>query len=190
MKQWQKNLLWIVGGAILFGVVTNGIFYLVNYYATQTENSTDAPTQVESRTTTKPKPPKEINLSDLVDEQNKLRTAAGAGGLVVSKTLEHAAMLKTNDMVSRNYWGHNVQGESTWQFVAASGYTYQKMGENLAFGQLSARGLAVDWKNSPTHYRNVVDPVFTEIGCYSKNYPSYQSRIDVIVSVCYYGKPY
>jgi uncharacterized protein YkwD len=44
-------------------------------------------------------------------------------------------------------------------------YNYSYAGENLAMGfgkDEKAQNLA--WKNSPTHYANIVKPKFTEVG--------------------------
>src|SRR5690349_13756528 len=71
----------------------------------------------------------------LLDETNQARIDQDRQALKLNTELSKAAQAKANDMVANNYWAHiSPEGKTPWNFVDATGYHYQKAGENLAFG--------------------------------------------------------
>jgi hypothetical protein len=55
-------------------------------------------------------------------------------------------------------------GSTPAQRVAATGYRYQLVGENIASGPQSAAEAVAGWLASPGHCENIMDPRFSESG--------------------------
>jgi uncharacterized protein YkwD len=74
-------------------------------------------------------------------------------------------------MVSHNYFAHEgYDGSTPAQRVAATGYRYQLVGENLASGPESAAEAVAGWLASPGHCENIMDARFSESGvAYASN---------------------
>lgn len=103
--------------------------------------------------------------STLIELTNKDRLAQELPPLTESKTLEAAASLKVNDMVSNNYFSHtSPSGLSPWHWFAVAKYTFLYAGENLAVNLSESSDVEQAWLNSPLHRANVLSPNFTEIG--------------------------
>ena len=68
-------------------------------------------------------------------------------------------------MVSHDYFAHEGHDGSTpAQRVAATGYRYRLVGENLASGPQSAAQAVAGWLASPGHCENIMDARFSESG--------------------------
>jgi uncharacterized protein YkwD len=68
-------------------------------------------------------------------------------------------------MLSHNYFAHEgYDGSTPAQRVAATGYRYQLVGENLASGPESAAEAVAGWLASPGHCENIMDARFSESG--------------------------
>jgi uncharacterized protein YkwD len=82
-----------------------------------------------------------------------------------SALLRRAAEAHTQDMLRHNYFAHEGNDGSTpAQRVAATGYRYQLIGENIAEGPQSAAEAAAGWLASPGHCENIMDARFSESG--------------------------
>lgn len=133
-----------------------------------------------------------MNINRLLDETNGERTRHGASPLRLNAKLYAAAQAKADDMAAKNYWSHYTpSGEAPWVFVINQDYDYQKLGENLATGFLNEKGTINGWMASQGHRRNLLDPVFSEVGFGIANNPNYSSAgggpMTIIVAM--YGKP-
>lgn len=133
-----------------------------------------------------------MNINRLLDETNGERGRNGVSPLKLNSKLYAAAQAKADDMAAKNYWSHYTPtGEAPWVFVAAQDYDYQKLGENLATGFLNEKGTINGWMASEGHRRNLLDPVFSEVGFGIANNPNYSSAgggpMTIIVAM--YGKP-
>jgi len=96
---------------------------------------------------------------------NNIRSNQGLGLLEENSKLNQAAVKKVEDMFINQYFAHvSPQGLGLKDFVNSTSYNYIVIGENLAIGFESASEVVEAWKNSPTHYNNLVDPNFKEIG--------------------------
>lgn len=101
----------------------------------------------------------------LVSYTNQAREKAGVLPLSQSQALSRAAYLKTNDMVNRHYFAHiSPDKKSMIDFLADVDYSYWGAGENLALGFSSAERMFGAWENSASHYANLINPAFTDIG--------------------------
>lgn len=133
-----------------------------------------------------------MNINRLLDETNGERGRHGASPLRLNSKLYAAAQAKADDMAAKNYWSHYTPtGEAPWIFVTTQDYDYQKLGENLATGFLNEKGTIKGWMASEGHRRNLLDPVFSEVGFGIANNPNYSSAgggpMTIIVAM--YGKP-
>ncbi len=97
---------------------------------------------------------------------NQARADAGLSILAHNTTLEAMAGDYACDMITGQFFAHvnPRSGETLEGRVAASGYEYQVVGENLAAGQTTPEQAFDDWMNSPTHRANILDPRFSELG--------------------------
>ncbi len=133
-----------------------------------------------------------MNIERLLEKTNGERTEHGASPLRLNSKLYAAAQAKADDMAAKNYWSHNTPtGDAPWVFVTSQNYDYQKLGENLATGFLDEAGTISGWMASEGHRRNLLDPVFSEVGFGIANSPDYSSAgggpMTIIVAM--YGKP-
>lgn len=97
---------------------------------------------------------------------NNLRASVSAGNLAENSKLNQAAYRKVQDMFLKQYFAHrSPDGLGLDYFARQGGYSgYYVIGENLAVGYDNADGVMVAWQNSPTHYKNLVDTVYRDIG--------------------------
>ena len=96
---------------------------------------------------------------------NDQRSKAGVATLTVDKQLEQAAYTKAQDMIVNQYFAHvSPQGISLANFLKKVGYRYLVAGENLAMGFPDAPSTMKAWEKSPTHFANIIDPDYSQIG--------------------------
>lgn len=106
-----------------------------------------------------------ISASEIRSLTNNLRQTVGLNSLTGNSALARSAQMKAEDMASKSYFAHeNPQGQRLGYWLAVVGYDYQYAGENLAVGFETSGGTMNGWKNSPTHYANIIKPEYTEIG--------------------------
>lgn len=106
-----------------------------------------------------------ISASEIRSLTNDMRVGVGLNSLTGNPALARSAQMKAEDMASKSYFAHeNPQGQRLGYWLAVVGYDYQYAGENLAVGFETSSGTMNGWKNSPTHYANIVKPEYTEIG--------------------------
>lgn len=133
----------------------------------------------------------EMSITTLLDATNQQRAKNGEKPLVLNAKLTNAAQSKANDMTARNYWSHNTpDGHAPWTFIQSADYSYQKAGENLAYGFNSSSETIVGWMNSPTHRENLLDADYTEVGFGFANAKDFNRAGPETVVVAMYGTPY
>ncbi len=133
-----------------------------------------------------------MSTGGLLVGTNAQRTANGVSTLSLNDRLNAAAQAKANDMAARNYWSHNTpEGNPPWVFVSTQGYSYQKLGENLATGFNDEQSTINGWMASPPHRENLLDPSFSEVGFGYANNPDYTAAGGgpMTIVVAYYGQP-
>lgn len=96
---------------------------------------------------------------------NNLRLKVQRDPLAVAAKLNQSADAKAADMARYDYFSHtNPEGHGLAYFLKQAGYQYSVAGENLAMGFSDASSVMKAWERSPTHYSNLIDPDFKEIG--------------------------
>lgn len=131
-----------------------------------------------------------FSSSSLLSSTNALRAENNETGLTLNQDLENAAQAKANDMVAENYWSHDSpSGKTPWDFITASGYSYQLAGENLAYGFSSASNVLNGWMASPDHRANVLDNNYQNVGFGVASSANYQGHGPETVVVAEYAQP-
>jgi uncharacterized protein YkwD len=88
-----------------------------------------------------------------------------AGALRLDTALNAAAREHAQDMLQHGYFDHRGHDGSTpGSRVAAHGFRYQLVGENIAEGPQTPQEVVQGWIDSPGHCQNIMDPRFTEMG--------------------------
>ncbi len=88
-----------------------------------------------------------------------------AAPLHLSAPLTRAAQSHADDMLNKGYFEHSgSDGSTAAQRVAASGYRYRRVGENIALGPENAQEVVHGWLASPGHCQNIMDAAFLDIG--------------------------
>ncbi len=104
-------------------------------------------------------------FSELLTLTNQARQEAGVGALRFSYQLGQAAQRHTQAMGTQNFFSHTGKDNSTFASrIAATGYQYTAIGENLAAGQTTPQSVVQSWLNSPSHKANLLAANFTEVG--------------------------
>jgi uncharacterized protein YkwD len=96
---------------------------------------------------------------------NAERTTRGLPPLTREPRLDAAAQAHSDDMAARGYLAHeSPDGRGPAERVAATGYPYESLSENVASGQLSARLVMDGWMGSRGHCRAILAPDPVELG--------------------------
>jgi uncharacterized protein YkwD len=133
-----------------------------------------------------------MSSGGLLSSTNTARAQSGVASLKLNSKLIAAAQAKAEDMAARNYWSHNTpEGNPPWIFVTNQGYSYQKLGENLATGFSSEQATVDGWMGSAPHRANMLDSAFNEVGFGWANNANYTSAGGgpMTIVVAFYGKP-
>lgn len=100
----------------------------------------------------------------LINEHNRARASAGLEPLTTNDRLMIAAQEHANDMARRRRMSHRgSDGSSPFRRIERAGYSFERAGENVAYGQMSTLALMRDWMRSPGHRRNILG-AFREVG--------------------------
>ncbi len=157
-------------------IVTFGLFsvlFLSNMRATQVLGSSEG-----------------IGNDSLLTATNDIRHAQRRTTLAANSALNRAAQSKANDMVARNYWSHTTpDGKQPWSFIDRTGYTYQVVGENLAYGFSSSDEVIRGWLNSPSHRENLLSSDYSEVGFGIADSDNFNRSGPETVVVAVYAKP-
>ncbi len=100
-----------------------------------------------------------IQLTNQVRQNLKLQP------LTENYILDQVALAKAQDMLTNQYFAHiSPSDKGIDSFLNMFGYHYDLAGENLAMGFSGSADVVNAWIKSKTHYANLTDPNFTEIG--------------------------
>lgn len=103
--------------------------------------------------------------NEIVRMTNELRQSKQVNELSENNKLRSAAYERAEDMFVKQYFAHiSPDGNRFSKWIDESGYYYAVAGENLAMGFVDASGVMEGWKASPTHYDNLIDPDYRDIG--------------------------
>lgn len=132
----------------------------------------------------------DVSASGLLSKTNEERKSDKKPALKLNSELSEAAQTKAKDMVERNYWSHTTpDGKAPWLFIDQAGYSYDKAGENLAYGFSNSANTVYAWMNSSPHRANILDSAFSEVGFGIANSSDYLNQGQQTVIVALYGAP-
>jgi hypothetical protein len=132
----------------------------------------------------------EASITTLLDATNNERTKNDEQPLTLDTQLASAAQAKADDMVRNNYWAHNSpDGKTPWTFITASGYQYQRAGENLAYGFANVNDSIAGWMASPEHRDNLLNGAYRNVGFGIATSPDYVGQGPETIIVAEYAQP-
>lgn len=98
----------------------------------------------------------------LVNEQ---RQQAGLKPVRLNPLLSAAAQAHSQDMALNDFFGHTGSNNSSAATrIAAAGYDYNVIGENIAAGFATPEAAVQAWMDSPGHRANILHPMLEEMG--------------------------
>ena len=130
----------------------------------------------------------------IVMQTNAFRREQRLGEVKPDPKLTEAARAFAAYLARTGRFAHEADGRKPAERIAAAGYKYCQVSENLALNQ-DSRGFTTDrlataavegWKNSPGHRRNMVEPGVVEIGVGVARAPDPAPKF---LSVQLFGRP-
>ncbi len=126
--------------------------------------------------------------SRLVSLINNLRATKDRPALKTQSILNRSAEIKAEDMATQQYFSHTGPGNHDLQyFLKQAGYRYHIAGENLAMGFFNADEVLAAWIKSPTHYKNLIDSDYAELG--TSMVSGLYTDIPTAYAVAHFGSP-
>ncbi len=106
-------------------------------------------------------------ISDVLALVNSERAAAGLPALTLDSKLCSLADIRAKETV-QSFSHTRPNGTSCFTVFRENGVSYRNAGENLAYGQNSAKAVMNAWMNSSGHRANILGRNFGKIGisCY------------------------
>ena len=102
---------------------------------------------------------------EVLELVNQERYKRGLEPLCKNDTLTILAELKSQDMTNDNYFSHQSPTYgSPVDMLNFFGVSYKTWGENIAYGQSTAKEVMESWMNSSGHRANILKENFREIG--------------------------
>jgi len=103
--------------------------------------------------------------STVVSLVNQEREKAGCDPLTVDDRLTAAARDHSQDQADMGKMTHTgSDGSTVGKRATRAGYTWRKVGENVASGTTSAERAMQLWMNSDAHRKNILNCAFENIG--------------------------
>ncbi len=129
-----------------------------------------------------------VEQNRLVHLINDLRATKDRPALQTQNTLNRSAELKADDMATQQYFSHTgPDNHGLTYFLKQAGYTYHIAGENLAMGFFNADEVLAAWIKSPTHYKNLVDSDYMQLG--TSMVSGLYTDIPTAYAVAHFGSP-
>ncbi len=102
---------------------------------------------------------------EIFDLTNQSRQAENINILNWNEELTRAAQVKADDMVTNGYFAHiSPDGKQPWEWIDKGDYYFLYMGENLAMDFSSARIAHSAFQQSPTHWKNIMNAKYQDMG--------------------------
>lgn len=104
-------------------------------------------------------------ISRVLEIVNGYRAEKGIAPLKINENLMNSAGARAEEIAWSGVHSHTRPTFQKWNSVIKeAGITTGNAGENIGWGYASAEDVCLAWKNSPTHYENIMNPDFTETG--------------------------
>ena len=103
--------------------------------------------------------------TDFVTLLNQYRASRGVGVVTVSPRLTQAATWMAEDLAANGYFSHtDTLGRLPWDRAVDCGYPSTTIGENILGGTFNPATALANWKSSPGHNANMLNPQWRVIG--------------------------
>lgn len=107
----------------------------------------------------------QINAARATARSCGATTLPAAAPLAWNDRLFSAAARHSRDMATNNYFSHTgLDGRTASQRIAAEGYAWSWVGENIAGGQSSVSTVMSGWLASPGHCANIMRAEYRDVG--------------------------
>ena len=101
----------------------------------------------------------------IISLTNNIRIQSNLDVLEENEVLSQAALDKAQDMLINQYFAHvGPDNKSLRHWLFSHNYAFRVAGENLAIGFDDPQKVVDAWVKSPTHYANIIDPEYSQIG--------------------------
>ena len=101
----------------------------------------------------------------MLSSLNIIRAENSLEPLKLCNTLNKSAQGYAEVMATQNFLAHVGQdGFTPSQRAQSAGYGYYGVGENIAAGQASIEEVMTGWKNSPGHFKNMINSEYMHVG--------------------------
>jgi uncharacterized protein YkwD len=106
---------------------------------------------------------------DLIALTNRSRAAAGLKALKIDSTLTSVARWRSKDMITRDYFSHDIPGYgSVFKKLDAKGYCYKVAGENIGWNtypdDVATAAIHKMFMDSSSHRKNILGRAWDVIG--------------------------
>ncbi|MFH1712876.1 MAG: CAP domain-containing protein [Candidatus Jacksonbacteria bacterium] len=129
-----------------------------------------------------------IESKKIIELTNNLREKVNLAPLAENQQLNQAAWQKVQDMLINQYFAHTSPlGMNLKHWINKVNYKYSIAGENLAMGYSKTENVMSAWEKSPTHYDNIIDENFKDIGVAMTN-GSFKN-VDTTFTAQYFARP-
>jgi uncharacterized protein YkwD len=124
----------------------------------------------------------------ILELTNQIRQSNGLQTLKENNNLTASATQKVQDMIVNQYFAHiSPDNSGLIKWLENNNYQYTTAGENLAMGFMTAEDVVNAWVKSPTHYANLIDPSYKEIGVAMAS--GYFNNIDTTLAAQHFAAP-
>ena len=104
-------------------------------------------------------------ISEILKLTNKMRSEKGLPALKLSEKLTEQACVRAEEVAWSGIHGHTRPGNKSYTTLfIENGYESGAVGENLGENFDSASDVCKAWKNSESHYNNILSKRYTDIG--------------------------
>ncbi len=107
----------------------------------------------------------ESEINKILKIANEFRAEKGIAPLKLNKELTTVACARAEEIAwSGRHSHYRPNGKYCFSIMEDAGITSGLAGENIGWGFSSAEDVCQAWKDSQSHYENIMNPDFTEIG--------------------------
>ncbi len=104
-------------------------------------------------------------INKVLEITNGYRAEKGLAPLKINETLMNSAGARAEEIAWSGLHSHTRPSLLKWStIINEAGITSGSAGENIGWGYSTAEDVCIAWKNSKTHYENIMNPKFTETG--------------------------
>lgn len=180
-----SNLL-VLGSVVFQGATYNNVRVQLNEFTllAATLVTTDTPGGTLTAANTCSLPNFQTDLMALINQARASNQTCGTTSfpatapLAWNSKLFDASAGHSADMANNNYFSHTSRDGRTFdQRISATGYSWSRLGENIAAGQESVASVMAAWMASPGHCSNIMGVNYTEVGvaCVINNSSTYRT---------------